>query len=196
MDFNKIRPEHLRNLDYIIGIDTGVYTGGGIINSQGLLVNVKTFQIHQLLLWIHAKDKEGLKMFVIFEDARLARFDWKTPKQQAKQQGAGSVKRDGKIWEDFLTAKKIPFCAIAPNKHVNAMAKSEAVFRRTFSFSTRTSHHARIACYLAKQVFDLKKVMDKRPIKKEKKPDNSVKIIKRARRPNNNKPSKMNKPKL
>jgi hypothetical protein len=44
------------------------------------------------------------RIFVRFEDARLRKWFGKAGKEQL--QGAGSIKRDCTIWEDFLTRKE------------------------------------------------------------------------------------------
>ena len=46
---------------------------------------------------------------IIVEDADLSKENFKGENMAAKQQGAGSIKRDAKIWEDYLTRPKNRF---------------------------------------------------------------------------------------
>ncbi len=63
-----------------------------------------------------------------------------------KQQGAGSVKRDCKIWEDFLTDLDIPFEMVAPRKGMTKY--SAAAFKKLTGYEGKTSEHARDAAML------------------------------------------------
>jgi hypothetical protein len=61
-------------------------------------------------------------------------------------QGAGSVKRDCNIWEEFLTEKRIPFEAVAPKHNVTKL-RADA-FRNITRWEGRTNEHERDAAML------------------------------------------------
>lgn len=83
-------------------------------------------------------------LLVRVEDARQRR--WFGPRSDAKLQGAGSVKRDAKIWEDFLTDKKIPFEMVPPQFNTTKL-KAEA-FKKITKWKYATNEHARDAAML------------------------------------------------
>lgn len=125
----------------LIGIDPGRHTGLAVIK-DGKLVRCETMKIHQAL-----KELEGLWDFmeydilVIVEDAR------KRSGRPEAAQGAGSVKRDSTIWEDFLSDLKIDFKMIAPRK--NGTRFRDQIFKAKYPYwSKRTSEHARSAANL------------------------------------------------
>ena len=81
---------------------------------------------------------------VIFEDARLRK--WYGSKSDAKLQGAGSVKRDSSIWEDFLKDKGIPFQGIHPLQGLTKL--TSVYFKRITKWDGKTSEHSRDAAML------------------------------------------------
>ena len=130
----------------IIGIDTGVQTGFAIYCTERKeLERVSTLMIHQALFIVRTMQEQGAVMKVYIEDARLATFG--RQKDYAKAQGAGSIKRDAKIWEDFLTDLKIPFQCVRPNP---AITKWDAPkFKKFTGWIGRTSEDARDAAMIA-----------------------------------------------
>lgn len=129
-----------------IGIDVGTNTGIAIWDSgEKKLLSLETLLIHQAMEqvehWYYKCDGD---VMVIFEDARLRK--WYGAKSDAKLQGAGSVKRDSAIWEDFLRDKKIPFKGIHP---IQGMTKLTSIyFKRITKWEGRTSEHSRDAAML------------------------------------------------
>lgn len=84
------------------------------------------------------------------EDARLRK--WFGKNSNAKKQGAGSVKRDSKIWNDFLEDLKnqsdglLSYQMVAP-KHVRTKLTAET-FKRLTGIQGRTNEHGRDAWML------------------------------------------------
>ena len=131
-----------------IGIDTGTHTGFAVWdNSRNALVEVRTLSIHRamdkVLLWSHICKEAGVDFKVIFEDARQRS---ETHHRWEKAQGAGSVKRDSSIWEDFLTDYGIPFSAEPPRRRATKVP--DKVFRQYTGWEGRTSEHARDAALI------------------------------------------------
>jgi hypothetical protein len=138
----------LKKYVYYIGIDPGVHTGFAVwdkINEK--LQQVLTLKIHQAMLVIKHDYCDSLiweNTFVRVEDPRMATYLRGDDMQKA--QGAGSVKRDASIWEDFLTDLGIPFEMVRPNKRSTKLNGS--TFKRITGFSDKTSVHGRDAAML------------------------------------------------
>lgn len=138
-------PEPKKKYDYYIGIDTGVNTGYAIWGEgEQDFIYVMTIPIHQALNRV--KNWIGMKIFVRVEDARLATYGRNDQIDSFKAQGAGSVKRDAKIWEDFLTDHNIPFELVRPQKS-NTKLSSEK-FKNITGWKERTDSHGRDAAML------------------------------------------------
>lgn len=67
-------------------------------------------------------------------------------KSRDKLQGAGSIKRDCKIWEDFLRDKGIPFKLIAPKNNTTKL--SAPAFKSITGYTGRTCEHSRDAAMM------------------------------------------------
>lgn len=124
-----------------IGIDTGTHTGVAVWDSaRQVFLQILTLPIHRAMELV----KEYPHARVVFEDARKRRWYGRDERNiQARLQGAGSVKRDCAIWEDYLTDKGIDFFAVAP--HRGMTKKSEEQFRNLTGWTGRTSEHSRDA---------------------------------------------------
>lgn len=133
-----------------IGIDTGVNTGVAIWNKPKKKFDmVKKMMIHQAME-IVAQQAQRDHVCVYVEDARQRKWfndagkSWKERKD--KLQGAGSVKRDCKIWEDFLTDKGIPFKLIAPKNNTTKLDADS--FKAITGYKERTCEHSRDAAMM------------------------------------------------
>ena len=131
---------------YAIGIDTGVHTGYAVwdIEAQRLL-SCKTMQIDMAMELVRFISSSKKNTLVIIEDARLRKF-FKGENMAAKQQGAGSIKRDAKIWEDYLTRLRIDFKLVNPTSQKTKITSE--YFKKISKFEGRTSNHARDAAML------------------------------------------------
>lgn len=130
-----------------IGIDPGTHTGVAVWDTrEGKFLSLETLPIHRaidlVLYWrIYAKDD----MQVVFEDARQRTW-FGHGDTNAKLQGAGSVKRDCSIWEDFCKDYGIPYWAKPPVK--GATKVSADYFKMVSHYQGRTSEHSRDAAML------------------------------------------------
>lgn len=131
-----------------IGIDPGTKTGLAVWDDRGkALVELETLMIHDALLKVESINKESQgNVFVIFEDARQRTWFGKDKNTNAKLQGAGSIKRDCAIWDDFLTDYGIPFRAVPPQK--GGTKWDERYFKMVTGWKGKTSNHARDAAVL------------------------------------------------
>jgi len=129
-----------------IGIDPGVSTGLAFWNGyNGKWEGIHTLNIIKAMNLIKEFDLDGRIVEVVVEDARLVRYRT-DPK---KAQGAGSVKRDCKVWEEFLRHYEIPHKFVRPKK---AITKIDAkLFKKITKYEGQTSSHARDAAMLVFQ---------------------------------------------
>lgn len=129
-----------------IGIDSGTETGFAVWDSEEkCLIQVNTMKIHQAM-------QKVLQCYLLYpgnvrvrvEDARKRKWFGNSGREQL--QGAGSIKRDAVIWEDFLTDHGIPFEMVAPKNNKTKMTAE--YFRRVTGWKLRTNEHARDAAML------------------------------------------------
>lgn len=130
----------------IAGIDPGVKTGLAIWHAkERRFARVLTCGIIEAQQWVSASDVSE----IWFEDARLRKWFPEvknSPEAIKKLQGAGSVKRDSVIWQEFCEFYGIPFKAIAPAKGQTKWTSE--YFKRLTGWQGRTSQHARDAAAL------------------------------------------------
>ena len=126
---------------YIIGIDTGVNTGVCIYDAEKKeVVLMKTVSILKAFKHIEKIAKE-VKLIIV-EDARQVRFNL----DRAKAQGAGSVKRDCQIWEEFVGINEISNMFVRPNKKITKI--NAKTFKQITGYTERTNEHNRDAYML------------------------------------------------
>ena len=131
------------------GIDPGVNTGVAMWKDGELKV-VETVGIIQamgrvLAAW-EASDDD---VTVVFEDARQRQWlprERSASEYRGKLMGAGSVKRDCDIWEEFCDVYGIKFIAQPPR--AGATKWDAETFRNVTGYTGRTSNHARDAAIL------------------------------------------------
>lgn len=103
-----------------IGIDPGVTTGIAVWDcEQRKLTHVKSMSILEAMKQVReAFAFHGSDCFVIVEDARKRKVynfaDARAERGPGVREGVGSIKRDSSIWEEFLTAEKIPHLLRSP----------------------------------------------------------------------------------
>jgi hypothetical protein len=139
-----------KTYDVVIGIDTGVNTGYALWRpGVKRLIFVDTVKIHTAMQMV--KDAKvfdclgnGEGVLVRGEDARKRQWFGNAGREQL--QGAGSIKRDATIWEDFLTDLGVDFEMVAPKS--NTTKVSAEYFAKITGWKGRTSEHARDAAML------------------------------------------------
>jgi hypothetical protein len=131
-------------MQYIVGIDPGVTTGFAVAEVGKGLTRVEGMKIHRAIDEVKALHAAWLLRLVVFEDARLRK--WLGTKGREAAQGAGSIKRDCKIWEDFLQELGCPYQQIAPQK--GATKWSAEYFAKVTGWEARTNNHGRDAACL------------------------------------------------
>lgn len=130
-----------------IGIDTGVHTGFAVWHSDTkYLAEVSTVTITQAMervkMLADILGKDNIRLFI--EDARQRK--WFGNSGREKLQGAGSVKRDSRIWEDWCMEQGLQYRLIAPG--CNRTKLTEAQFKFVTQWHGRSSVHGRDAAML------------------------------------------------
>lgn len=131
--------------EMVIGIDPGVNTGFAVWSIQDQrLLRVESCSIIDALDALDEYVAKGVALKVVFEDARKRK--WFGNAGREKLQGAGSVKRDCGVIEEFLQKRGIPYRAVAPQ--AGATKWDDARFRKITGWPSRTNEHARDASLL------------------------------------------------
>lgn len=130
---------------YFVGIDCGTHTGLAVWDSRRKeFTELATLPIHRALQRVRLLSLNEEGIFVVVEDARQRKWFGSAGREQL--QGAGSVKRDSSIWDDFLTDYDIPHRMQPPLK--GATKWTAEGFTRVTGWKGRTSEHARDAALL------------------------------------------------
>lgn len=132
-----------------IGIDPGTHTGIAEWDSERKrFLLVATVPLWQALQEVSNAAANG-EVRVIFEDARLRKWlpmERNNAEYRGKLMGAGSVKRDCVVWEEFLDDNAIAYVKQSPAPGLTKW--SEEAFRKLTGWTGRTSNHARDAALL------------------------------------------------
>jgi hypothetical protein len=131
---------------YVIGIDPGVLTGYAIKDTvKGTIHPLGSdtiLAVQKIVLdWHYFTD-----IFVRIEDARKRKWIPKAKtesRERGRNQGAGSIKRDCQIWEEFLTTNKIPHEFVAPKDNKTKLDAKK--FKQFTGYQGATNEHSRDA---------------------------------------------------
>lgn len=140
---------------YLIGIDPGVNTGIAVWDTKGRrFLVIDTVKIHKAMHIVDTFCSGGDGVKVVVEDARARKWfarERSVSEYRGKMMGAGSVKRDCKIWEDFLADRQkdgliMGYELRSPQPGLTKWGPEE--FRKYTGVRERTSNHARDAAML------------------------------------------------
>lgn len=135
-----------RRYHYVIGIDPGVLTGYAIKDTiNGEYFEISSNGIVEVMDWVYNMHLLR-EIFVRVEDARKRRWIPKATtesRERGRNQGAGSIKRDCQIWEEFLTKHKIPHEFVAPKDNKTKLDSKK--FKMFTGWKGKTNSHARDA---------------------------------------------------
>jgi hypothetical protein len=131
---------------WVIGIDPGVETGMCVWDCFGKRIRqVATVKIHVAMAGVkfwHDSYPDGVLVRV--EDARKRK--WFDGAGREKLQGAGSIKRDSKIWDDYLQDLGVAYEMVAPADNKTKLDSKR--FAMVTKHTGKTSEHARDATML------------------------------------------------
>ena len=131
-----------------IGIDTGTKTGFAVWDGKRFL-EIETLKLWQALDRVRRMKEQGEDITVVFEDARQRKWlprEKSISEYRCKMIGAGSVKRDAVIWEEFCIDNGIKFFSVPPGKGLTKW--SAQTFAEVTGWQGRTSNHGRDAALL------------------------------------------------
>ena len=132
-----------------IGIDPGVKTGFAVWDSEKqMFLEISTCTIteamNRVIIHRNMSLTSGKDIMLHIEDARLRK--WYGNSGREKLQGAGSVKRDSKIWDDFCKENEIEYRMVAPKN--NRTKVSKEYFTKITGWTKPTTDHARDAAMM------------------------------------------------
>jgi len=139
-------------MSVFIGIDTGVNTGVAVWDSEAKRFSEITTTSIVGAMKIVNDYAAAWPVTIVIEDARKRKWIPREKTQsefKGKAMGAGSVKRDAKIWEEFSEFYNIPIELRPPRKGMTKW--SEDYWQKVTGWTKRTSEHARDAALLVFQ---------------------------------------------
>lgn len=129
----------------IIGIDTGTKTGFAV-NIDGKITQLETYGIITAMAEVlDVFAQFSGEIVVCIEDARKRKW---LPQNVGKERlkGAGSVSRDGAIWQEFCEYHDLPYILVPPAHLAGLTKRTEKDFREITGWhGKRCSEHARDA---------------------------------------------------
>lgn len=134
----------------IVGIDPGVNTGLAVWDTATRqFLDVRTSGIVDAMRYLEKLQVESGIDLVIFEDARQRK--WIPREKDAAQfkgraMGAGSVKRDCSIWEEWCRANGIRYECHPPRQGMTKL--TSLYFQGITGYDRRTNEHGRDAAML------------------------------------------------
>lgn len=137
----------------VVGIDPGLHTGLAVWDtSTRQFLDIRCSGIVSAMDYLDDISlKRGIGL-VVFEDARQRKWiprERDLAQMKGRAMGAGSVKRDCTIWEEWCESRNIQYIASRPK---NGMTKlTDAYFRGITGYDRRTNEHGRDAAMLVFQ---------------------------------------------
>lgn len=128
-----------------IGIDPGVKTGFAVWDmEEKKFLKIATISIVEAFSFILDYKLNDYEIVIRFEDARQRK--WYGDNSEAKKQGAGSVKRDSAIWQEFCEYHEFEYLAVPPQRGATKWFIGR--FKKITGWYSQTSEHARDAAML------------------------------------------------
>lgn len=134
----------------VVGIDPGVHTGVAVWDtSSRQLLDVRCSGIVEAMRYIHELQQERGIGLIVFEDARQRKW---IPREKdlaqfrGRAMGAGSVKRDCSIWEEWCKVFAIDYVKTPPKNNITKL--TDRMFSGITGYDRRTNEHGRDAAML------------------------------------------------
>lgn len=126
-----------------IGIDPGVQTGFATYNPYFKKLTVETSRTHKI--WEAVKElSKSDEVIVYLEDARLRKWFGNLGKEA--HQGAGAIKVQCTLWQQFLDDNEIAYQLVPPKANLTKLTKDQ--FKALTGYPKATSVHGRDAAML------------------------------------------------
>lgn len=137
----------------VVGIDPGLHTGLAVWDTSARqFLEIRCSGIVSAMDYLSDLSRDRGIGLVVFEDARQRKWiprERDLAQMKGRAMGAGSVKRDCSIWEEWCDARNIQYIATRPK---NGMTKlTDAYFRGITGYDRRTNEHGRDAAMLVFQ---------------------------------------------
>ena len=134
----------------VVGIDPGLHTGLAVWDTvTRQFDDIVTVGIVAAMDYLNdLSQKRGIGL-VVFEDARQRKWiprERDIAQMKGRAMGAGSVKRDCAIWEEWCKRRNIQFVATRPRTGMTKL--TDAYFRGLTGYDRRTNNHGRDAAML------------------------------------------------
>ena len=134
----------------VVGIDPGCNTGLAVWDtSHRQFLDIRCSGIVDAMRYLNELQAERQIGLVVFEDARKRKWiprEKNLSEFRGRAMGAGSVKRDSSIWEEWCNTFAIPFIAVPPRQGMTKY--SDEYFRGLTGYDRRTNEHGRDAAML------------------------------------------------
>ena len=124
---------------HLIGVDIGVNTGIALAVG-GKLKEVFSTTILEAMDYVRSH-KPNVKLYI--EDARKLKWGGYNKGNTQRLQGAGSVKRDAQIWEEFAIREGIDYLLIDPRSNRKKLNAEQ--FKKLTGYEGSTNEHGRDA---------------------------------------------------
>lgn len=134
----------------VVGIDPGLHTGMAVWDTSARqFLDIRCSGIVDAMRYLSELQSTRQIGLVVFEDARKRKWipresdirEWK-----GRAMGAGSVKRDCTIWEEWCRTYAVPFVNPAPRAGMTKL--TDAYFRGITGYDRRSNEHGRDAAML------------------------------------------------
>ena len=134
----------------VVGIDPGLHTGLAVWDTvTRQFDDIVTVGIVAAMDYLNElSQKRGIGL-VVFEDARQRKWiprERDIAQMKGRAMGAGSVKRDCAIWQEWCERRHIQFVASPPRSGMTKL--TDAYFRGLTGYDRRTNNHGRDAAML------------------------------------------------
>ena len=134
----------------VVGIDPGMNTGIAVWNTTTRQFDdIITVGIVAAMDYLNELSFHRGIGLVVFEDARQRKWiprERDIAQMKGRAMGAGSVKRDCAIWQEWCERRNIQFIATRPRTGMTKL--TDAYFRGLSGYDRRTNNHGRDAAML------------------------------------------------
>ena len=134
----------------VVGIDPGQNTGLAVWDTVSrAFLDIRCSGIVDAMRYLSELQSERQIGLLVFEDARKRKW---LPREKSLKEfkgramGAGSVRRDSAIWEEWCRTFAIPFVAVPPRAGMTKL--SDIQFQGITGYDRRTNEHGRDAAML------------------------------------------------
>lgn len=134
----------------VVGIDPGMNTGLAVWDtSHRQFLDIRCSGIVDAMRYLAELQQTRQIGLVVFEDARKRKWiprEKNLSEFRGRAMGAGSVKRDCSIWEEWCNTFAIPFVSPPPRQGMTKW--TDESFRGVTGYDRRTNQHGRDAALL------------------------------------------------